>query len=89
MEENKEIYRVYTSINYADTSRDPDNIHIEELGFFDNKEKAISIASNFIENNFFNKNTKIRELKNGNFSATDFCSYGKTIYVIKIKVETS
>lgn len=82
-----EIYRVYISVNYADTCRDPDDIRIEELGFFNNKEKAISIANSFVKNNFFHKNTTLTEAKNGNLSATDFCSYGKTIYVIKIKVE--
>lgn len=82
-----EIYRVYTSVNYADTCRDPDNIHIEELGFYGNKEKAISITTDFIKNRFFHKNTKLTETKNNDLYATDFCSYGKTIYVIKIKVE--
>ena len=34
---NKEMFRVYTSVTYADTCRDPDDIRLEELGYF-NKE---------------------------------------------------
>lgn len=82
---NKETFRVYISVNYADTWRDPDDIHIEELGYF-NKEKAIDTANTFIKNKFFHKDTNLTETKNGDFFATDFCSYGKTIHLIKIEI---
>jgi len=78
------MYRVHTSVNYADTCRDPDNIHVDELGYFKKLEKALDIANSYIKNRFFHKNTTLTKSLNGNYSATDFCSYGKTIYVTKI-----
>lgn len=81
------MYRVYTSVNYADTCRDPDDIHIDELGYFKKLEKALNTANSYIRKNFFHKDTKLTKALNGNYSATDFCSYGETIYVIKIDVK--
>ena len=81
------MYRVYTSVNYADTCRDPDDIHINELGYFKKLEKALDSANSYIKKHFFHKNTTLTKALNGNYSATDFCSYGETIYVIKINVK--
>ena len=81
------IYRVFKSVNYADTCRDADNIHITELGYKNSLDDAKSIANNYIKKHFFNKDTELRKCKDGSFSATDFCSYGETIEILPIKVE--
>ncbi len=74
-------YRIYTERNLADTTRDPDQIVIEELGYKHNLEDAKSTANEYIAKNFVHKDTILKERKNGLYSATDFCSYGATIIV--------
>mgnify|MGYP001769064602 CR=1 FL=1 len=80
-------YKIYTSVNYADTCRDPDDIHFKDLGYKNELEDAIILANNYIKNHFFHKDTQLIEHKNGSFSATDFCSYGKTIIIEPIKID--
>jgi hypothetical protein len=80
------IYRIYTEKNYADTSRDPDDIHIEELGYKSNLDDALDIARAYIKESFINKEDKLREDNNGNYFAHDFRSYGVTIHIKKINV---
>jgi hypothetical protein len=74
-------YKIYTERNLADTSRDPDEIVIEELGYKHNLDDAKLIASDYIKTRFFHKNTELIENRNGSFSATDFSSYGATIII--------
>ena len=81
----KPIYRIYTKVNYADTSRDPSDIHIEELGVTDNLEKAKQFSNDYIKNHFFRKNTELSEMTNGDFFAFDFCSWGKLLVIEKMK----
>ncbi len=81
-------YRIYTEVNYADTCRDADDIHITELGYRNKLADALLLANDFIKNNFFHKDTELHENKGENlYEATDFCSYGKTIYVKQIQIE--
>lgn len=79
------LYRIFKSVNYADTWRDADDIHITELGYKNSLDDAKSVANDYIKKHFFHKNTELREYKDGSFSATDFCSYGKTIKIQPIK----
>jgi hypothetical protein len=74
-------YRIYTERNLAETTRDPDEIVIKELGYKYNLEDAKSTANEYIAKNFFHKDTILKERKNGSYSATDFCSFGATIIV--------
>ncbi len=74
-------YRIYTERNLADTTRDPDEMVVEELGYKHELEDAKSIVNDYIEKRFFHKDTPIRERKDGTFTATDFCSYGATIII--------
>lgn len=80
------LYRIYTEVNCADTFRDADDIRQTELGVSDDIEKAKKFAIDYIKKNFFHKDTKLVETKDGGFVATDFCSYGQTIRIKKMKV---
>ena len=82
------IYRIYTTVNYADTSRDSDNIHINELCYKNNKEDTLIYLEKYIKKNFFHKNTKPHIFKDGEIRATDFCSYGETIIAKPIKIDS-
>lgn len=77
-------YRIYTRVNYADTCRDPDDIHIHELGVTSDLEKAKQFATDYIRNNFYHKNTELKEFPCG-YSAFDVRSYGEEIIVQKLK----
>ncbi len=79
-------YRIYTRQNLADTSRDPDNIIIRELGYKSDLKTAMVVTNTYIKSNFFHENTKLRKNKDDSYSATDFCSYGETIYLQPIKI---
>lgn len=46
------IYRIYTSVNYADTLRDADNIHIKELDYIKGEREALKYLDNYVKNNF-------------------------------------
>lgn len=74
-------YRVYTERNLADTTRDPDEIVINELGYRHNLEDAKSIANDYIKTGFFHSDTILKEREDGSYSATDFSSYGATVIV--------
>jgi hypothetical protein len=80
-------YKIYTRRNLADTTRDPDQIQIDELGYRNNLEDAKILANDYIRTSFFHKDTKLRENKNGLCTATDFCSYGATIIVEPIEIK--
>lgn len=81
------IYRVFKSVNYADTCIDADDIHITELGYKNSLDDAKSVANDYIKKHFFHKDTELRKNKDGSFSATDFCSYGETIEIQPIEVD--
>ena len=74
------IYRIYTRVNAADTMRDPDDIHITELGCSDDLAMAKMFAKKYIKEHFFHKDTELYE-SNGTIRATDFCSYGATLVI--------
>lgn len=79
-------YKIYTSVNYAETSRDPDDICIDEIGYKQKLDDALEVANKFIKEKFFHKNTQLKQ-HGDNYQATDFCSWGKTIIVEKINIE--
>ena len=81
------VYRIYTSRNLADTTKDPDDYIINELGYKHNLDDAKLVANEYIKTQFFHKDTELSENKNGSISATDFCSYGVTIMIIPIVVD--
>lgn len=80
------VYKVFTSVNYADTSRDADNIHTNVLGNKRNLEDAKELANKYIKKNFSHKNTNLVKYKDGTYGATDFRSYGETITIEPIKI---
>jgi len=79
-------YRIYTQRNLADTWRDPDNIVTEDLCYKQSEDDAKSVAMDYIKNNFFHRDTQLRERTGGGFIATDFSSYGATIIVEPIVI---
>jgi len=79
-------YKIWTSYNSADTCRDADDIHTEELGYKNELEDAFIVANNYIKKYFLHKDTKLSKVSINEWQATDFCSYGSTIYVKKIKI---
>lgn len=83
------MYRIFVSVNYADTCRDRDDIHITELCCKKQLPDAKKIAEKYIKNEFIRTDTKLFENKDGSFSATDFCSYGETITIQPIIADES
>jgi hypothetical protein len=79
-------YRIYTRRNFADTMRDPDEIEINDLGYRHNLKDAKKVANDYIKKRFLNENTKLTKIKDGKYSATDFCSYGATIIIEPIAI---
>lgn len=79
-------YRIFTSVNYAMTSRDADDISIDTIGYKDRLEDALEVANKFIKKEFLHKDTELRKYEN-NYTATDFCSWGKTIVVKQIDID--
>ena len=81
------IYRIFKIVDYADTCRDSNDIHITELGYKNSLDDAKLVANDYIKKHFFHKDTELRKCKEGSFSATDFCSYGATIEIQPIKAD--
>jgi len=86
---NKVIcFRIYKQVNYADTCRDADDIRVTEISYKNKLEDAIVVANNYIRKNFFHKDTELHKCKDSNnYQATDFCSYGETIYIEEINID--
>lgn len=81
-----EIYRVYTKVNAADTYRDPDEIHIKELGYKSGTDLVREFCEKHIKEHFFKKDTELDETTAG-FYATDTCSYGATLVAELIEID--
>lgn len=79
-------YKIYTTFDASDTSRDPDEIRTKELCYKNKKEDAVKFCENYIKENFCRKKEKLQQTKNG-FEATDFCSYAETIIAEHIVIE--
>jgi len=79
-------YRIYTRRNLADTTRDPDQMIFEELGYKSDLEDAKSVANKYIKERFFRKDTELSEYKDGTIGATDFSSYGATVVISPITI---
>lgn len=77
-------YKIYTKRNLADTSRDKDNMVVEELAFRTSLDEARQYANDYIKKKFFHKGIQLKEYRDGSFRATNLCSYGETIIVEKI-----
>lgn len=75
------IYRIYTRVNFAETSRDKDDIHTEEVGYKKTLKSAIETANDYIKEHFCRSEFKVKKNKDGSYSATDFCSWGETIII--------
>jgi len=73
-------YRIYRSINIADSCCDPDKFYIKEIGEAKTLGEAQKIAEEYIKKNFC-RNAELTENSDGTFSATDFCSYPATVVV--------
>ena len=80
-------YRIYKELNTADTFRDPDDIHIEELGYKQSLDDALEFAQVYIIKNFFRKDTKISKRSDGSYYAIDMCSYGWIIEIKPIEIQ--
>lgn len=92
------IYKFYADKNYADTSRDPDDIHIlfeEYYHDFETAKKRVEkyIYENFLTDKFYNERNPDNPIKrvvkldkNGEYKATHMCSYGETIYLKEINL---
>lgn len=74
-------YRIYTQRNLADTTRDPDQIVTTELGYRFDLDDAKSLATEYIKEHFFYKDSVLIERKGGYYSAVNFSSYGEIIFV--------
>lgn len=81
------VYRIYKQMNAADTWRDPDDIHIEELGYKQSLEDSLVFVQDYITKNFFRKDTKISKRSDGSYYAIDMCSYGWIIEIKPIEID--
>lgn len=81
-------YKIYTQVNLADTSRDPDDYIYSTLGYRKNIIEAMMLADEYINTRFTDKNTMLRKVPPNKekilYTATDFCSYGATIMIKEI-----
>ena len=75
------MYRIYASVNAADTCRDPDDIHITELGFASSEEHAAAFMNKYIREHFFaHDKNDYKVYKSGNdLRAQEYCSWGRTL----------
>jgi len=82
-------YKIYTKVNSADTTRDKDNISYKDIGYKNKIKDAIKLANKYIEDNFVQKDAKVYKINDGNivYISNDFCSYGETIIIEKIKID--
>ena len=82
-------YKIYTKVNSADTTRDKDNISYKDIGYKNKMKDAIKLANKYIEDNFVQKDAKVYKINDGNivYISNDFCSYGETIIIEKIKID--
>ena len=81
------VYKIYKQMNCADTCRDPDDIHVVELGYKQSLEDSLAFVQDYIIKNFFRKDTEIHKRTDGSYSALDFCSYGWEIIIQPIEVD--
>jgi len=79
-------YRIYTERNLADTTRDPDEMVYEELGYKFDLDEAKLVANDYIKTRFFHKDTELKKRNNVTYTATDFASYGATVIVESITI---
>jgi hypothetical protein len=81
------VYRIYTRVNAADTCRDLDDYHYTELCYKSSPEKAKEYIEEYVKEHFFKpEETRIYEDEDG-FHATNFVSYGATIFAKKVEVQ--
>lgn len=80
-----EVYKITSTVNCADTMRDPDDLHVEDLGYKEGKDNARKFCEEHIKNRFVKENTQLEETDYG-FKAVDFCSYGATLKAELIKI---
>jgi hypothetical protein len=76
------MWRVYKHQNFADTSRDPDNIEITELGYFHKLEDAKKAVERKL-----NSGTRLHRLKDGSWYTSEMGSYAPSYYIEPIKVQ--
>lgn len=69
------LYTLTKNVNYADTSRDPDDIHTDKLGVFDSINKAKQVALNYRDEHFFKKDADFFVGGKNLLCLMDFCSY--------------
>jgi len=81
------VYRIYKQMNAADTWRDPDDIHVVELGYKQSLEDSLVFVQKQILETFHRKHTEIFKRKDGTYSAQDFCSYAWEIIIQPIEVD--
>lgn len=75
------MYRVYTEVNYADTWRDPDDFHHNEIGYYADLYSAQDAAVRYIRDRFFHSDTKLTLHEDGTYRAVDCTSWGAMVVI--------
>lgn len=83
------IYRIFTIVNYAETSRDTPHIVIKELGYIKGLKNAKEFANKYIKENFWKPEQCKLRLYDKNYIASECCSWPRTIIVEKINIISS
>lgn len=87
-----ESFRIYTRVNLADTSRDPDEIIIKTLAYKKKFISAVRFAYKYMEDNFSKPNLssfsgyKLRK-KGSMWTEYEIASWGEEIIIEKIELD--
>ncbi len=99
---SEKVYRIYTGRNWAETSRDRDQIEIVDLAYRKTEEEAVDFAKNYIKENFclprvHKKDVELerveglelvngQKLNNAKYAAYDSGSWAETLIIDEIEV---
>lgn len=82
-----EAYRIYTTYNAADTTRDPDEIYTTDICYRSTRKGAMKRIRAYIDAHFFRPDDVVISEYEGGLRATNFVSYGETIIAEKITID--
>jgi len=80
------MYKVYTSINLADTLRDPNNILIKDLGYFKDLNSALEKGYEYIDR-YYKDSTRYKKTLKEKNNVYLGGSYSTELIIKPIKIE--
>jgi len=80
------VYKIYTTVNYADTSRDRDDICTNVLCYSKNKKVAFAYCIKYIKDHFIDK-TRVMSKTENRYTAIDTGSYAVRLVAEEIRID--